>query len=293
MAEKTVAPRSWTIRWGTSIARSRRCTASRARELEALQRDRDGASLRRAPRRASRSCASSPTGSASTALRDFDDVVPLLFPHTVFKSYPASLLDKKRFDLMTKWLGKVTSYDLSRVDTRGLRQHRRVDRPARRADAARGDHVVGHDRHAVDHPEGQGRRELHDEALAPCSCSRRFGREPTPEEIDPVVDVIWPNHASGKLGHLRMAAMLEARVHRRRREPLPRALRRGDQHRPDVPGEQDARGGVARRARPPRDRSEAARAQGRVHRDAGAPAAGDGGVLRPASRASSRASGSS
>src|SRR5258706_6280518 len=47
-----------------------------------------------------------------------EDLGPLLFPHTVFKSYPASLLDKKRFDLMTKWLAKVTSYDLSNVDTR-------------------------------------------------------------------------------------------------------------------------------------------------------------------------------
>jgi len=38
--------------------------------------------------------------------------VPLLFPHTVFKSYPASLLDRSASTLMTKWLGKVTSYDL-------------------------------------------------------------------------------------------------------------------------------------------------------------------------------------
>ena len=36
-----------------------------------------------------------------------------------------------------------------------------------------------------------------------------FGREPSRTRLDPVVDVIWPNHASGKLGHLRMAAMLK------------------------------------------------------------------------------------
>src|SRR5215470_16129533 len=51
-------------------------------------------------------------------LRDFNDVVPLFFAHTAFKSYPASLLDRKRFDLMTRWLGKLTSYDVSNVDTR-------------------------------------------------------------------------------------------------------------------------------------------------------------------------------
>src|ERR1700744_2120376 len=54
-----------------------------------------------------------------TALNEFNDVVPLLFSHTAFKSYPAALVDKKRFDLMTKWLDKLTSYDLSDVDTNG------------------------------------------------------------------------------------------------------------------------------------------------------------------------------
>src|ERR1700739_2953688 len=54
-----------------------------------------------------------------TALNDFNDVVPLFFSHTAFKSYPAALVDKKRFDLMTKWLDKLTSYDLSEVDTAG------------------------------------------------------------------------------------------------------------------------------------------------------------------------------
>ena len=52
-------------------------------------------------------------------VREFDEVVPLFFAHTAFKSYPAALLDRKRFDLMTKWLDKQTSYDLSRVDTAG------------------------------------------------------------------------------------------------------------------------------------------------------------------------------
>ena len=38
------------------------------------------------------------------ALDEFNDVVPLMFSHTSFKSYPAALIDKKRFDLMTRWL---------------------------------------------------------------------------------------------------------------------------------------------------------------------------------------------
>ena len=54
-----------------------------------------------------------------TELNDFNDVVPLLFSHTAFKSYPAALIDNKRFDLMTPWLDKLTSHDLSEVDTEG------------------------------------------------------------------------------------------------------------------------------------------------------------------------------
>jgi hypothetical protein len=54
-----------------------------------------------------------------TELNEFNDVVPLFFSHTAFKSYPAALIDNKRFDLMTKWLDKLTSHDLSGVDTDG------------------------------------------------------------------------------------------------------------------------------------------------------------------------------
>ncbi|MBW2418350.1 MAG: hypothetical protein JRH19_07375, partial [Deltaproteobacteria bacterium] len=32
-----------------------------------------------------------------------DDVVPLLFPHTVYKSYPLSYLEKGRYDKLTRW----------------------------------------------------------------------------------------------------------------------------------------------------------------------------------------------
>ena len=47
-----------------------------------------------------------------TALHDVDDVVPLLFGHAAYKSYPAALLDQKRYDLLTRWLDKLTSHDL-------------------------------------------------------------------------------------------------------------------------------------------------------------------------------------
>lgn len=53
-----------------------------------------------------------------TRLRDLDDLVPLLFNHTVHKSYPLSLIESNRFDLLTNWLGRLTAIDVSQVDVR-------------------------------------------------------------------------------------------------------------------------------------------------------------------------------
>jgi hypothetical protein len=43
----------------------------------------------------------------------------LLFPHTVYKSYPVSLLERNRFDQMTKWLSRLTAVDLSGAEVGG------------------------------------------------------------------------------------------------------------------------------------------------------------------------------
>lgn len=51
-----------------------------------------------------------------TGFAAIEDAAPLLFTHDVYKSYPASLLAKQRFDQLTKWLSRLTPYDLSQVD---------------------------------------------------------------------------------------------------------------------------------------------------------------------------------
>jgi hypothetical protein len=48
-----------------------------------------------------------------------EDVIPLLFEHTMYKSYPSHLLLDKRFDLLTQWLSRLTCADLSEVDATG------------------------------------------------------------------------------------------------------------------------------------------------------------------------------
>jgi hypothetical protein len=45
-----------------------------------------------------------------------DDVVPLLFQHSVYKSYPVSLLIRSRFTELTRWLDRLTTLDLAAVD---------------------------------------------------------------------------------------------------------------------------------------------------------------------------------
>jgi hypothetical protein len=52
-------------------------------------------------------------------ISELNDVTPLLFQHTVYKSYPISLLEKGRFDQLTRWLGGLTVHDLSGVDVSG------------------------------------------------------------------------------------------------------------------------------------------------------------------------------
>lgn len=54
-----------------------------------------------------------------TALKDINEVVPLLFPHTEYKSYPMSLIDNCRFEQLNAWLDDFTTHDLSGLDVSG------------------------------------------------------------------------------------------------------------------------------------------------------------------------------
>jgi hypothetical protein len=55
-----------------------------------------------------------------TEIRKLDDVVPLLLPHTAYKSYPETFLTDKRWDRLTKWLGTVSSHPTDNVDLAGV-----------------------------------------------------------------------------------------------------------------------------------------------------------------------------
>jgi hypothetical protein len=52
-------------------------------------------------------------------INSLDEAVPLLFPHTVYKSYPLSLIDNGRFQQLNDWLQELTAHDLSGYDLSG------------------------------------------------------------------------------------------------------------------------------------------------------------------------------
>jgi hypothetical protein len=53
-------------------------------------------------------------------IRQLSDVVPLLLPHTAYKSYPESFLIEEKWDKLTKWLGTVSAYPLGDTDLEGI-----------------------------------------------------------------------------------------------------------------------------------------------------------------------------
>jgi hypothetical protein len=55
-----------------------------------------------------------------TGVEDVEAIVPLLFEHTMYKSYPISFLGNRQFDKLTTWMDKLTSVDLSKVNAKGL-----------------------------------------------------------------------------------------------------------------------------------------------------------------------------
>ncbi|MET0269753.1 MAG: hypothetical protein ABW173_04910 [Sphingomonas sp.] len=54
-----------------------------------------------------------------TRIASLDDIVPVLFPHTAYKSYPESFLADERWDRLTKWMNTISPYPIE-IDTDGI-----------------------------------------------------------------------------------------------------------------------------------------------------------------------------
>lgn len=56
-----------------------------------------------------------------TRIETLDDLVPLLFAHTVYKSYPQSFIDQGRWDKMLQWLDTLSVPGVRHVDVSGVK----------------------------------------------------------------------------------------------------------------------------------------------------------------------------
>ena len=55
-----------------------------------------------------------------TAIETLEDAARVLFPHTVYKSYPLSFLERGQYDRLTRWLQGLTALDLGRYSSDGV-----------------------------------------------------------------------------------------------------------------------------------------------------------------------------
>ena len=54
------------------------------------------------------------------AIGTVEDLIPLLFPHTTYKSYPQAFVKNRRWDRMTTWLGSISTHPTTNVDVEGV-----------------------------------------------------------------------------------------------------------------------------------------------------------------------------
>jgi hypothetical protein len=59
--------------------------------------------------------------SGITSIREPEDIVPLLFAHTAYKSYPEAWLTERKWDRLGKWLETVSSHPITGVDVGDVR----------------------------------------------------------------------------------------------------------------------------------------------------------------------------
>ena len=55
-----------------------------------------------------------------TEVKNFHDLVPLLFSHTTYKSYPASFVEQKRWTHLLKWLDTLSVASVADIDIAGV-----------------------------------------------------------------------------------------------------------------------------------------------------------------------------
>jgi len=137
-----------------------------------------------------------------------EDIVPLLFEHTMYKSYPVSFLGNRQFDKLTTWLNKMTSVDLSQVDARGcdsidgwldlLAETTELDAVTTSGSTGTMSFIA---RMKTDIERGFRSNRITE--------FQSFGRPVAPGSVDGLIHVIWPIYADGHLMSFRAGQYLK------------------------------------------------------------------------------------
>jgi hypothetical protein len=133
-----------------------------------------------------------------------DDVVPLLFEHTMYKSYPPSLLENGRFDQLTRWLDKLTAHDLSGLDTSECQGITDWVQLLDEKTPLKISHTSGTSGVMSFNPQSKDEAHFFGKTWA-VNLFQEFGDPaPTPENYVPKVHVVSPGHRSGANGYARV-----------------------------------------------------------------------------------------
>lgn len=137
-----------------------------------------------------------------SSVDDFDEALPLFFEHYVYKSYPPSLLWSGRFDTLTRFLGRLSTHDLSGVDTSGCTS---IDSWLDALDEQTGLAPMtssGTTGTMSIVPKAKNDLDVFG-STARISVVQDFGSPPPAEDTDEPVHGIWPTFAEGHMSPFR------------------------------------------------------------------------------------------
>jgi hypothetical protein len=132
-----------------------------------------------------------------TRIGEFDEVLPVCFEHTVFKSYPSLLLEKGQFDKLTTWLNRLTVHDLSKVDTSGCASiHTWLDLLCAETEV---DPVATAGASGTMSFTPRDKSDWRTQVLGGLRIQmlQKFGEPPSESDLNDKLHVFWPTHADG------------------------------------------------------------------------------------------------
>ena len=132
-----------------------------------------------------------------TGISEIDDVLPLLFEHTIYKSYPDFLLEKGEYGKLTRWLDRLTPYDLSKLDCSGCESiHGWMDLISRVTEL---DPITSSGTTGTMSFTPKDRKDWRNYILGGFRIQllQKFGEPPSDADLNEKIHVCWPTHADG------------------------------------------------------------------------------------------------